>query len=85
MCIIGLTPFFTAGLFLHGNDILPQYIMSLKWQISEISSGTAANCVSKLRDALWYIDGLHDTLNERSCKIPEVFSQFIRYSKPESQ
>ena len=57
---------------------------SLKWQSSEISSGTAANCVSVLRDALWYIDRMHDTLNERSCKIPEVFSQFIGYNKPES-
>ena len=52
---------------------------SLKWNSSEISSGTAAKC---LRDALWYIDGMSDTLNERSCTIPEVFSQFTGYNKP---
>jgi len=39
---------------------------SRKWQSCEISTGTAAKRVSTLRDALWYIDGMHDTLNERS-------------------
>jgi len=34
--------------------------------------------------ALWYIDGMHDTLNERSHKIPIIFSQFTGYKKPES-
>jgi len=28
-----------------------------------------SKCVSTLRDALWYIDGMHDTLNERSHKM----------------
>ena len=32
---------------------------SRKWQSSEISNGIAARCVSTLRDALWYIDGMH--------------------------
>ena len=57
---------------------------SLKWHGSEISSGTAARCLSTLRDVLWYIDGMHDTLNERSCRIPAVFNQFTGYNKPES-
>ena len=40
--------------------------------------------MSTLRDALWYIDGMHDTLNERSYKVPTVFSQFTGCNKPES-
>ena len=39
---------------------------SLKWNSSEISSGTAAKCLSILRDALC---GMSDTLNERSCLV----------------
>ena len=43
-------------------------------------SGAAARCLS----TLWYIDGMHDTLNERSCNIPTVFNQFSGYNKPEN-
>ena len=57
---------------------------SRKWQSSEISNGIASRCVSTLRDALWYIDEMHDILNERFYKVPSVFSQFTEYSKPES-
>ena len=56
---------------------------SLKWNSSEISSGTAAKCLSTLRDALWYIDEMSDTLNERSCTILAIFDQFTGYNKPE--
>ena len=66
------------------NDLVSfTKLKSLKWNSSEISSGTAAKCLSTLRDALWYIDGMSDTLNERSCTIPEVFNQFTGYNKPE--
>jgi len=67
------------------NDIL-SFIQksSLKWHSSEVSNGTAARCLSSLRDALWYIDGMHNTLNERSCKVPTVFNQFTGYNKPEN-
>ena len=44
------------------NDIIQT--SSRKWQSSEISNGIAARCVSTLRDALWYIDEMHNTLNE---------------------
>lgn len=51
------------------NDILSFIQTSLlKWQNNEVSSGAAAKCLSTLTDVLWYIDGMHDTLNERSCK-----------------
>ena len=68
------------------NDIL-SFIQkrSLKWHNSEISSGAAARCLSTLRDVLWYIDGMHDTLNERSCNIQTILlgttSQKIRHRK----
>ena len=66
------------------NDLLSFVkAKSLKWNSSEISSGIAARCLSTLRDALWYIDGIHDTLNERSCTVPAVFNQFTGYNKPE--
>ena len=65
------------------NDIVSLIqTSSRKWQSSGISNGIAARCVSTLRDALWYIDGMHDTLNERSCKVPTVFSQFTGYNNP---
>ena len=48
-------------------------------QGSIISNGIAARYESTLRDA-----GMHNMLNERSCKISTVFSQFTRYNKPES-
>lgn len=31
----------------------------------------------------WYIVGRHETLSSRSCDIPEVFSQFQEFNKPE--
>ena len=46
------------------NDFIKS--KSLKRNSSEISSGTAAKCLSTLRDALC---GMSDTLNERSCLV----------------
>ena len=34
-------------------------------------------------DVLWYIDGQHSKLSERSCEVPVIFSQFTGYKKPE--
>lgn len=39
--------------------------------------------VKALCNVLWYIDGQHETLSARSCHIPEVFSPFQNYNKPE--
>ncbi len=66
------------------NDIL-LYVQSrsLAWDCSEVRSGIAARCLTTLRDALWYIDGMHDTLNERSCNVPAVFDQFGGYNTPQ--
>ena len=45
--------------------------------------GVANNTVSVLRDVLWYIDGHHSKLAERSCGIPVVFKQFTSFNVPE--
>ena len=39
--------------------------------------------VKALCNVLWYIDGHHETLAVRSCRIPEIFSPFQNYNKPE--
>ena len=39
--------------------------------------------VSKLAKILWYIDGHHMTLQSRTKKIPELFSAFSGYNRPE--
>ena len=36
-----------------------------------------------LTNALWYIDGRHETLQKRSCRIPLIFSKFQGYNLPE--
>ena len=43
-----------------------------------------ANSILSLRNALWYVDGSHSTLNERSCEVPDIFSQFSDYNIPEA-
>ena len=45
--------------------------------------GTADTTVLVLRDALWYIDGHHYKLAERSCRVPVVFKQFSEYNVPQ--
>ena len=55
----------------------------LCWKSEEVQNGTATLALQTLRDALWYIDGMHKTLNERSCMIPKCFEQFTGYNRPE--
>ena len=50
---------------------------------SEVFHGVAGNTVKMLSDVLWYIDGQHSKLSERSCEVPVIFSQFTGYNKPE--
>ena len=42
------------------------------------------NFLRQITDALWYIDGNHDTLAERSCHIPKLFSEFEGFNCPEA-
>ena len=44
---------------------------------------SGSRLVTAVCNALWYIDGTHDTLAARSFNIPGVFSQFQGYNKPE--
>ena len=66
------------------NDIL-QLIEKegLVWKASEVDNGTSSNAISTLRDALWYIDGHHQTLSDRSCHVPHIFAGFTEYNNPE--
>ena len=67
------------------NDILT-FLKSRKceWMSDEVHSGIATNSILSLRNALWYVDGSHSTLNERSCEVPDIFSQFSGYNIPEA-
>ena len=55
----------------------------LCWKSEEVQSGTATLALQTLRDALWYIDGMHETLNERSCMIHKCFETFTGFNRPE--
>lgn len=68
------------------NDIL-QLIEKegLVWKASEVDNGTSSNAISTLRDALWYIDGHHQTLSDRSCQVPSVFAGFTQYNPDRSK
>ena len=66
------------------NDVLSLIeSKELKWKADEVHGGTAARVIQALRDVLWYIDGSHATLAERSCEVPEIFRKFNGYNQPE--
>ena len=66
------------------NDLLSLIeSMELQWKADEVHDGTATKVIQALRDVLWYIDGSHVTLAERSCEVPELFQKFDGYNKPE--
>ena len=56
-------------------------IMDLFWPID--SNDVADRFASSITEALWYLDGHHDLLSERSTTIPDFFSQFQGYNQPE--
>lgn len=53
------------------------------WKWSDGAGTHGKNFMYNLRDALWYIDGHHSTLEARSCPVPDPFSQFVGYNVPE--
>ena len=55
--------------------------MGLKWQSGEVNSGKSF--LTTLTNALWYIDGHHESLVSRGCKIPKLFKPFEGYNVPE--
>ena len=64
------------------NDLVSLF-EEKNWKWNDGGSSHGNNFVFGLRDTLWYIDGHHSTLEERSCPIPEPFSKFVGYNIPE--
>lgn len=61
-------------------DLLEQMDLTLT---SMEASGGGKQLVRALCNTLWYIDGRHETFSDRSFNIPDVFSQFQGYNRPE--
>lgn len=55
--------------------------LDLKWRDP---SSVGAAFLKKLTNILWYIDGHHDVIGERSSKIPDAFSRFNGYNCPQT-
>ena len=63
------------------NDLISMVeSKGLEWKSDEVYCGSATKAVQALRDTLWYIDGSHHTLAERSCAVPEIFQKFSGYN-----
>lgn len=56
--------------------------MGIKWSDP---ATFGAPFVKKLQEALWYIDGHHETIREKAPRIPEVFARFTGYYKSFSE
>ena len=64
----------------HIIDMLEQ--RNLGW--SNDAVGTAGKLfISTLSNALWYIDGVHESLAERSAHVPQFFYEYQGYNCPE--
>ena len=64
------------------NDIVTLFNQK-KWKWSNEGDTHGKKFINDLRDALWYIDGHHSILEQRSCSIPEPFNKFVGYNTPE--
>ena len=64
------------------NDLVDLF-EEKQWKWSDGGDTHGRHFVSNLRDALWYIDGHHSTLEARSFSIPEPFDRFEGYNVPE--
>ena len=56
--------------------------MNLALPRNEAGSGRK-QLVRALCKLLWYIDGRHDTFSARFCNIPDIFSKFQGFNRPE--
>ena len=66
------------------NDIIKYLdVNKVGWAIDSVST-LGAQFVDELTDCLWYIDGGHATLQDRSCGVPFELSHFQHYNRPES-
>ena len=72
----------TAKDRLYNNILKFLEVRNLKFSSDAKASGE--KLVQSLTDTLWYIDGHHHLLSERStAPVPSVFEQFQSYNKPE--
>ena len=55
--------------------------LGLKWRDP---TSVGASFLKKLTNILWYIDGHYDVIGDRSNKIPDAFSQFNGYNRPQA-
>ena len=56
--------------------------LKLKWRNNPSSNGTSF--LKKLMNVFWYLDGHHDTIEEKSSKIPGIFHHFNSYNCPQA-
>ena len=54
----------------------------LGWE-SAYSETNSCTFVNTLVEVIWYADGNFQTLHDHGCGIPEMFSHFQAYNKPE--
>ena len=81
-------PFLTDGQ--HGNrkaDLKNDLLAFLRqnnlgWRADSVSE-CAPKLLNAVADALWYVDGNHDTLANRHLPIPAMFQQFAGYNQLE--
>ena len=64
------------------NDIVILFNQK-EWKWSDGGDTHGKKFIIDLRDVLWYIDGHHSMLEQRSCSIPEPFNKFVGYNTPE--
>ena len=55
---------------------------TLGWE-SSYSETNSCTFVNTLVEVIWYADGNFQTLHDHGCGIPEMFSHFQAYNKPE--
>lgn len=68
------------------KDVLYNNLVQLMEQENLKLPGDNVNgkrLLKAITNALWYIDGRHETLEKRSCRIPLIFSKFQGYNVPE--
>ena len=66
----------------RNNVIGHLFELGLKWSDDDVSSA-GEPLVRSLTNCLWYIDGHHEVLSQRSVVIPECFQRYSGYNRPE--
>ena len=67
------------------NDIIG-WLSSMNVGFTSVNRDTlGVGLVNALTDALWYIDGNHDSLADRACPVPAPLAHFKNYYCPEKR